>query len=74
MSIFKILTNKFISQYKRSCLQIIQDEESDIQYEKDLILALRIIEEFELSILPMQGIYYEYLIIYNITFYQFIYF
>ncbi|XP_077293014.1 NBAS subunit of NRZ tethering complex-like [Arctopsyche grandis] len=37
-----------------ACLQLIKEENSDIQYEKNLILALKIINDFELSILPVK--------------------
>lgn len=37
-------------------MQLIKEENAEVQAEKDLISALKIIDEFELSILPIQGI------------------
>lgn len=39
----------------RACLQLIKDDNVEIQYEKNLILAMKIINEFELNLLPVQG-------------------
>lgn len=55
--------------YYRTCLLLIADEQEEIKEELDLIAAVKILNNFHVSMLPIQGNPYLLFIIINIVIY-----